>query len=160
MAEKADETGMGVTHQTVENAAREVVEVSAGLKVLGASHHSHDDAGSAELVATLSMLGGRGGTLVVYSTWAGATEIATGMLGASDRSYDDGTVRDAMGELLNQIAGTIKRSVAASGSDLLLSPPVVVSGTPLSHGVRTHDTPIRVDLEIGDASIRICLWQT
>lgn len=151
---------MPMTHATVESAAREVVETTAGLKVLGASHHDHDDTANAEVVATLSLLGASGGTLVVYSTWERATEIATGMLGASPHGYDDETVRDAMGELVNQIAGTIKRAVAASASELLLSPPVVVSGAPLAHGVHTHSRPLRVDLDLDGGSIKICLWRS
>jgi CheY-specific phosphatase CheX len=149
---------MGITHETVEKAAREVVEVTAGLKVRGAAHHDEADGNFAELVGTLSLLGKLGGTLVVYCTWPRAVEIAVGMLGPSDEPYDDDTVRDAMGEMVNQIGGTIKRSIAALGTEMLLSPPVVVSGSPLSHRVKASTTPIRVDLELGDGFICVCLW--
>lgn len=149
-----------LTHRTVEDAARLVVETSAGLRVLGASHHGRDEASNAEVVATLSLLGARSGTLVVSGSWGQARAIANGMLGPSERAYDEDTIRDAMGELANQVAGTIKRAVAAPGTDILLSPPVVVSGSPLAHGVRATSLPVCVDLEVEGGSIRICLWST
>lgn len=149
---------MAITHETVEKAAREVVEITAGLKVRGAVHHDAADGNFAELVGTLSLLGKLGGTLVLYCTWSQAVVIAVGMLGPSEVPYDDDTVRDAMGEVVNQIGGTIKRSVAALGAEMLLSPPVVVSGSPLSHRVKSSTTPIRVDLDLGEGIICVCLW--
>jgi CheY-specific phosphatase CheX len=151
---------MPITHETVEKAAREVVEITAALTVRGASHHAEADGNFAELVGTLSLLGTLGGTLVVYCTWPRAVAIATGMLGPSDEPYDDDTVRDAVGEMVNQIGGTIKRSVGALGAEMLLSPPVVVSGSPLSHRVKSSATPLRVDLDVGadDGAICVCLW--
>ena len=149
---------MAITHDTVETAAREVISITAGLEVRGAAHHNEADGNFAELVGTLSLLGKLGGTLVVYCTWPQAVAIAVGMLGPSDEKYDDDTVRDAMGELVNQIGGTIKRSVGALGAEMLLSPPVVVSGSPLSHRVKSSTNPIRVDLELGAGSICVCLW--
>lgn len=151
---------MSITHETVERAAREVVEVTTGFAVRGATHHREADGAFAEVVGTLSLLGTRGGTLVVYCTWARASAIAAGMLGPSDTPYDDDTVRDAMGEVVNQIGGTIKRTVAASGAEMLLSPPVVVTGSPLSHRVKSSANPIRVDLDVDPESdpICVCVW--
>ena len=78
-------------------------------------------------------------------------------LAASETPADD-TIRDAMGEVVNQIGGVIKRAVAAGVSEMLLSPPVVVSGSPLTHRVRSSATPICVDLDLDGGSLGIRLW--
>ena len=66
-----------ITHQTVEQAAREVIEISTGAKVLKSTHSSDPDGDFAELVGTISMLGPKGGTLVAYCSWAEAVALAT-----------------------------------------------------------------------------------
>lgn len=151
---------MGITHDTVEQAAREVLETTARLKVRAARHSSEADGEFAELVGTLSLLGSLGGTLVVYCTWPRAVEIADGMLGTDGEEHDAETVRDAVGEMVNQIGGTIKRAVAALGTEMLLSPPLVVSGSPLSHCVKSSAPPLRVelDLETDTGPMCVCLW--
>ncbi|MEO7436710.1 MAG: hypothetical protein ABI080_14640 [Candidatus Binatia bacterium] len=40
----------------------------------------------------------------------------------------------------------------------MLSPPVVVSGSPLSHCVRSSQKPLNVDLDLGQGSFGVCLW--
>ena len=61
-------------------------------------------------------------------------------------------------EMVNQIGGTIKRYVGADGNEMMLSPPVVVSGSPLSHCVRSSQKPLNVDLDLGQGSFGVCLW--
>lgn len=148
---------MEITHDMLERAARQVVEITAGLAVRGATRHTRGDDASAELVGTLCFLGTFGGTLVVQCTWQRATAIAAAMLASSEAPADD-TIRDAMGEVVNQIGGVIKRAVAAGANEMLLSPPVVVSGSPLTHRVRSSATPICVDLDLDGGPLGIRLW--
>ena len=63
-----------------------------------------------------------------------------------------------MGEMVNQIGGTIKRYVGADGNEMMLSPPVVVSGSPLSHSVHSSQKPLNVDLDLGPGTFGVCLW--
>jgi CheY-specific phosphatase CheX len=149
--------GVTITHQTVEQAAREVIEISAGARVLRAKHSTDPDGEFAELVGTISMLGPMGGTLVAYCSWAEAVALASGMLGATTEP-DRETVQDALGEIINQIGGTIKRRIEADGSEILLSPPVVVSGSPLSHCVKATTLPLSVEMELEIGHFAVCLW--
>ncbi len=148
---------MEITHTTVEEATREVLETSAHAPVLQVRHTSKADHDFAELIATLSLMGSRGGTLVVYCAWQQAVELASGMLGGGPEP-DRETVHDAVGEMVNQIGGSIKRSVGASGSEIMLSPPVVISGSPLRHCVRSSAEPLSVELEIATGSLWVGLW--
>jgi CheY-specific phosphatase CheX len=148
---------VSISHQVVEQAAREVLETSACAKVLGAKHSSDADGNFAELIGTISMLGSMGGTLVLCCSWLQAVEITTGMLGGGPEP-DRETVHDALGEMVNQIGGTIKRKIAATGSELLLSPPVVISGSPLKHCVKSTEKPVTVDVELGAGGLSVSLW--
>lgn len=146
-----------IDQRTVECATREVLETSTGVAVRSVVDHAGADGDFAELVATLSLLGQRGGTLVVYCAWPQAVALAAGMLGEEDEP-DRETVHDALGEVVNQIGGSIKRQVGADGSELLLSPPVVVSGSPLRHCVKVTTDPCTVALELDRGALHVCLW--
>lgn len=145
--------------QLVEDAARQVITTTAGLaisKVVTAASPASEFDG---VVATISLVGSKGGTLIVYCHTPTAMALATGMLGA-DMDLDEGTVRDAVGELVNQIAGTIKRLVGADGAEITLTVPVVLSGAPLSHHVKSTAEPVSVELEVGGELCFVCLWPT
>jgi CheY-specific phosphatase CheX len=146
-----------ISHDSVERAAREVLETSAGSKVVAVTHHDEADGDFAELIGTLSLLGKMGGTLVVHCAWPQAVQLASGMLGG-DPDPDREMVHDALGEMVNQIGGTIKRHAQANDSDLLLSPPVVVSGSPLRHCVKSSATPMSVELALEGGSFFVALW--
>lgn len=146
-----------ISHDSVERAAREVLETSAGSRVLSAQQKNEADGDFAELVGTLSLLGKLGGTLVVHCAWPQAVALASGMLGG-DPDPDREMVHDALGEMVNQIGGTIKRHAAANDADLLLSPPVVISGSPLRHCVKSSAQPMAVELELEGGSFFVALW--
>jgi CheY-specific phosphatase CheX len=146
------------SHDVVERAARTVLETSAAVTVVSATHSNHADGAFSELIATLSLVGKTGGTLVVYCTKQQAVRLAAGMLGDADTEPETETVLDAIGEMVNQIGGTIKRYVGADGSEIMLSPPVVVAGSPLSHCVRSTAIPLAVALDFGLGDLAVCLW--
>jgi CheY-specific phosphatase CheX len=148
---------MEITHTTVEQATREVLETSALATVLEAHHTAEADRDFAELIATLSLMGTRGGTLVVYCRWQQALDLASSMLGGESEP-DRETVHDAVGEMVNQIGGSIKRAIGANGSEIMLSPPVVVSGSPLRHCVRSSAQPLSVELVLSSGALWVCLW--
>ncbi|MCW5892474.1 MAG: chemotaxis protein CheX [bacterium] len=144
--------------QIVEDAAREVFTTTAGAVVTEAHHPIVPDKQFNGFVATISLVGSRGGTLVVYCHRPIAVGMARTMLGMEDEEPDEDTVRDALGELVNQIGGTIKRKLGASGSEITLSVPLVVAGAPLSHCVKSSAEPISLELIIGEGRIAVCLW--
>jgi CheY-specific phosphatase CheX len=149
---------VAISHDVVERAARVVLETNAAVKIVGAKQSNDTDGTFSELIGTLSLVGKLGGTLVVYCEWKQAVRLAAGMLGDEGTEPEPETVRDAMGEMVNQIGGTIKRYVGADGNEIMLSPPVVVSGSPLSHCVRSSQKPLNVDLDLGQGSFGVCLW--
>ena len=95
---------------------------------------------------------------VLYCHRPLATGVAASMLGVDRDAPDDETVRDALGELANQIGGTIKRKLGASGQEIKLSVPVVVAGAPLSHCVKSDTEPVCVELEMQEGHLCVCLW--
>jgi CheY-specific phosphatase CheX len=140
----------------VEHAAREVLTTTAGLAV-GAARAEVPEEAFDGFVATLSLAGARGGTLVVYCHAAMATAITAGMLGLDGSDCDEETIRDALGELVNQVAGTLKRRLGA-GADMVLTVPVVVAGMPLHHYVKAPTLPVAVSLAVGGDRVFVCLW--
>ncbi|HLK10315.1 MAG TPA: chemotaxis protein CheX [Candidatus Binatia bacterium] len=146
--------------EIMEEAAREVLETTAGLSVLSARRPRGPEERFDGLVATISLVGTRGGTLVLYCHRPLASGMAAAMLGLDGREPDEETVRDALGELVNQIGGTIKRKLGVSGQEMALSVPVVVAGAPLSHCVKSEVRPVCVELETGRGPLCVCLWTT
>jgi CheY-specific phosphatase CheX len=146
-----------MSHSIVEQAAREVLETTAATKVRRANRRLPDGTFSG-FIATLSLSGTRGGTLVVYCRRELAAAMAAGMLGPGGDAAPEETLQDALGELVNQIGGTIKRKLAASGAEMMLSVPVVVAGGPLSHVVKSKAPPLAVDLELEGGNCCVCLW--
>jgi CheY-specific phosphatase CheX len=144
--------------QIVEDAAREVLTTTAGAVVTESHHPIVPDKQFNGFVATISLVGNRGGTLIIYCHRPLAVGITRAMLGMEDEEPDDDTVRDALGEVVNQIGGTIKRKLGASGGEMTLSVPVVIAGAPLSHCVRSSADPISVELIIGEGRLAVCLW--
>lgn len=149
---------MEISHDVVERAARTVLETSASVKIVSAKHSDSSDRFVSELIGTMSLVGKMAGTLVVSCEWAQAVRLAAGMLGDSETEPEADTVRDAIGEMVNQIGGTIKRCIGADGNEIMLSPPVVISGSPLSLCVRSSAKPMTIDLDIGHGNFVVCLW--
>ncbi len=144
--------------EIVEESAREVVTTTVGAEILRIGAAPVPDTTFNGFVATLAFVGSQGGTLVLYCHRPLAVGMAAGMLGMNGEVPDDETVRDALGEVVNQIGGTIKRKMGPSGGSLMLSVPVVIAGAPLSHCVKSSAQPVSVELQIADGSMAICLW--
>jgi CheY-specific phosphatase CheX len=144
--------------EIVEESAREVVTTTVGAEILRTGPAEVPDTQFNGFVATLAFVGTQGGTLVLYCHRPLAVGMAAGMLGMNGEEPDDETVRDALGELVNQIGGTIKRKMGPSGGSLMLSVPVVIAGAPLSHCVKSSAQPVSVELQIDHGSMAVCLW--
>ncbi|HEV7730904.1 MAG TPA: chemotaxis protein CheX [Candidatus Binatia bacterium] len=144
--------------EIVEESAREVVTTTVGTEVVRTVHATVPDTTFNGFVATLAFVGTKGGTLVVYCHRPLAVGMAADMLGMTGEEPDEETVRDALGELVNQIAGTIKRKMGESGNGIMLSVPVVVAGAPLSHCVKSSAQPLSVELYVPNGSMCVCLW--
>jgi CheY-specific phosphatase CheX len=141
----------------IGTAAREVLETTAGAVVLGVSP-GREPGDVMGLIATISLSGPGGGTLVIFCDRTLAIRLASSMLGL-DGAQDPGdeTLIDALGELANQVGGTLKRRLP-QGGDMMLSVPVVAAASPVRHHVKSVATPICADVLIEGGQVTACLW--
>ncbi len=78
--------------------------------------------------AVIGMAGAMSGTCVLRSGERTAVRMAEALTGIEMNELDD-TVKDAMGEICNMIAGAWKGKIPALASSCMLSTPTVVTGT-------------------------------
>ena len=148
-----------MSDQLIADAAREVLRTTAcatvsDAEVLDAANRSTDS-----VIAVLGMVGSRPGTLVLYCPPTTASALAGGMLSMAADELDEATVTDALGELVNQIGGTIKRKLAASGGEIMLAVPSVVRGSSIALKVMGDGTPLAVDLQVAGGAVSLRYWQ-
>ncbi len=75
----------------------------------------------------VGLAGATKGMLAIHMTNAAALAVTTAFLGMDVEEIDD-DVRDAIGELANMLAGSIKSILDPSGSDIKLSMPSAIYG--------------------------------
>lgn len=148
-----------MSDQLIADAAREVLTTSAQTVVSSAGPVPCTGADFDGVIAVLGMVGTRPGTLVLFCQPQIASALAGGMLSVPAEDLDDATVTDALGELVNQIGGTIKRKLAASGDEIMLSVPSVVRGSSIAVRVRTDCAPLAVDLQVDAGAVSLRYWQ-
>lgn len=149
-----------VTHEIIEQSTREVLEMTAGAAVLTVDHSAEAGGIPVDVVGTLTLSGTLGGTVVVYCGRAEAGCVVGGMLGLEAQETDEEMVLDAIGELLNQIAGTIKRKLGVSENEISLSVPVVVTGTCLSRSVKSLGKPVTVHAALDAGTFGVSFWMS
>jgi chemotaxis protein CheX len=139
--------------QALDHAAGEVFEMMVGTP-LGPS----DEATLPRVVDYTAMIGLAGdlcGVLCFRSCMNSASRIAAKMLGMDECTSAE-SIRDALGEICNMVAGSFKAQLSDIATQCMLSVPTVVSGKdyelfPLADGVR-----IQVSRSFEDALI----WMT
>lgn len=144
--------------ENLEKAVREVLGTTVGMEVLGGGVGKVPGTNFSGVVVTLALTGTRGGTLVVYTPQQVASAVTATMMGMDGETPDFDVIQDALGEVVNQIAGTIKRSLGATGSEMLLSVPVVVCGDPLSQMVKSSAEPACVGVETAAGTFCVGMW--
>jgi CheY-specific phosphatase CheX len=149
---------MVVSPQAIEEAGREVLQTTASVAIRGAHQGRVPDRTYDGLIATLSLGGTNGGTVAVCCCEGAAGEVAAGMLGVNAGECEDEIVRDALGEVVNQIGGTIKRKLGVSGDEIQLSVPVVAGGHPVFLWVKSTAEPLSVAFELARGNFWVCFW--
>jgi CheY-specific phosphatase CheX len=148
-----------MSDQLIGDAACEVLVTTACVDVSAIRSTPANGRDCDGLIAFLSMVGTRPGTLVLFCHPEVASALAGGMLSMGAGDLDDATIADALGELVNQIGGTIKRKLAASGDEIMLSVPSVVSGSSIALRVMTDAAPVAVDLQVDAGAVCLRFWQ-
>ncbi len=78
--------------------------------------------------AHIPMIGSQAFELSLFATRESCSQLATAVLGMNADALPPGTIPDAIGEIVNMIAGGVKRRLASNGGDLELGLPVFVNG--------------------------------
>jgi CheY-specific phosphatase CheX len=143
--------------EMIGQSAREVLEITAGAQILGVAPGA--EPGDVDgLIATITLGGPKGGTLVLFFERDLAARLASAMLGLEEiAASDDETLVDAMGEIANQVGGTLKRKLAGGG-DMMLSVPVVAAACPVRHHVKSVAKPLCAEIILEGGRVAACLW--
>jgi chemotaxis protein CheX len=91
--------------------------------------------------AVIGLAGAISGTCVLRSGERGALRMAGALTGIEIAALDD-TVKDAVGEVCNMVAGAWKGKLPALASGCMLSTPTVVTGT--NHQLHTQRPEFRL----------------
>jgi chemotaxis protein CheX len=108
----------------MEDATAEVFEMMVGGPI-----ELMADAGTVakgDITGMIGLAGALCGVLSIRCTQEAAGKIAYRMLGGSDTSAS--SLRDALGEICNMVAGNLKTKVPGVADSCMLSVPTVVSG--------------------------------
>jgi chemotaxis protein CheX len=109
----------------LECAALEVFETMAGARLT--PHPTPVDEPRGEQTAMVGLAGALCGMTTVRCSSRTAQKFASLMLGG-DEDPDPSTVRDAMGELCNMVAGNFKAKISTLADRCMLSVPTVITG--------------------------------
>lgn len=109
----------------LECAAVEVFQMMAGARLVPSPTPTADPSG--KQTAMVGMAGALCGMTTIRCTSATAEKLASLMLGG-DAASKPSTVRDALGELCNMVAGNFKSKISTLSDHCMLSVPTVITG--------------------------------
>lgn len=107
------------------DAAEEVFEIMVAAKLTPADAAAQQRAG---VTAMLGFAGAPTGVFSVRCPWDAAAVIAGRMLGSGPEELVPDQVCDALGEICNMVAGSMKTRLPDSGAGCMMSTPSVVRG--------------------------------
>lgn len=138
----------------LESATREVFD--AMLKTpLGPAC---DVAENTEMIAMVGLTGRLAGVVSVHCTSAGAREMAARMLqGAAMDGDEEDLARDAVGEVCNMVAGSLKTKLGAAGVDCRLSVPTIVAGGSCVMTMENQGVRVEAPFQFAGAPLRVVL---
>jgi chemotaxis protein CheX len=110
----------------LEAATREVFEMMLGTQLKTLTQNG-DSPHAVDLTAMVGLAGEVCGVLSVRCPSVSAAQIATKMLG-TETSEGDESVRDAVGEVCNMVAGNFKNKIEGLSEGCMLSVPTIISG--------------------------------
>jgi chemotaxis protein CheX len=144
MAALADGTEIAQLEQSLDRAMGEVFGTMIGVSC--ARSESAAPMKGQTIAALIGLAGALTGTLVLQSESSAAMRVSDLMTGMSTTEVD-ATVRDAMGEMANMVAGAWKGYDPKLASGCLLSTPTVVVGT--RYELFSRRATVRIDRVYG-----------
>jgi len=111
---------------------------------------------SPDLSAIVGFGGKISGFLAVHTTSEGACMVASALLGMSFEIVDE-TVSDAMGELVNVLAGSVKKHASGDQELFKISVPSIICGTQYSTHAPKHAQQLILGIKAGPCSFLVQL---
>lgn len=141
------------TH-SIDQAIHEVFTLMMGISCTAIDRYA---VGEPETVsAVIGLAGAMSGTCVLRSSEGAARRMAGALTGTTFDSVD-ATVRDAIGEVCNMIAGAWKGKVPALASACMLSTPTVVTGTNYQLHIQRPDSRVERHYRFEDLTFSFTL---
>ncbi len=111
------------------------------------SFYQKEDMISTDVISLVSFTGEHSGILAIFCCKEIALKITSSMLGIEATEIDQDT-KDAMGEVTNMIAGTLKNKIFEKFGAMNLSVPIVIAGESLSIRSATDNSKDPQDIKI------------
>jgi chemotaxis protein CheX len=131
---------VSVYSHSMNEAVEEVFSLMMGVSCASVEDCPMNEAET--ISAVIGLAGAMSGTCVLRSGERAAMRMAGALTGMEMASLDD-TVKDAIGEICNMVAGAWKGKLPSLASACMLSTPTVVSGT--SYQLHTQRPELRID---------------
>jgi chemotaxis protein CheX len=112
----------------LDGAVAEVLQIMLGSSFSLATRGVLTGSGAKMVTAVVGLAGSISGACVLCTEDQAAMQMTSSMVGIEIDTLDD-TVKDAMGEVCNMLAGAWKGRIPALASQCLLSVPTVVTGS-------------------------------
>jgi chemotaxis protein CheX len=126
--------------RSIDEAVKEVFNLMMGITCASIEDCPIDEAET--ISAVIGLAGAMSGTCVLRGSEPAALRIAGALIGAEMECLDD-TVKDAIGETCNIIAGAWKGKLPGLASGCMLSTPTVVTGS--NYQLHTQRPEFRVE---------------
>jgi len=131
--------------EEIVSSTNEVFSTMIPMEITSAgSFYQNEDMISTDVISLVSFTGEHSGIIAVFCSKEIALKITSGMLGIEATEIDQDT-KDAMGEVTNMIAGTVKNKIFEKFGAMHLSVPIVIAGGDLtisSSSGEKHDVKI------------------
>ncbi len=125
--------------EDIVNCTNEVFSTMIPMEIkTDGSFYQKEDMIATDVISLVSFTGEHSGIIAVFGSKEIALKITSNMLGIEVSSIDQ-DVKDAMGELTNMIAGTVKNKVSETFGAMHLSVPIVIAGADLSISSSSKD---------------------
>lgn len=111
----------------LESSAREVFDLMMGAKVELVDES--EVLGRTDMTGMVGLAGQLCGVLSVRCTRVTAAKVATSLLGNAVKPTEDQNIRDALGEMVNMVAGNFKSKIPGLSDSCLLSVPTIIVGS-------------------------------
>lgn len=130
----------GIYGKAMDESVEEVFSLMMGMQCAPCEDCSGD--GPETISAVIGLAGAMSGTCVLRGGVRTALRMAAALTGMEIISLDD-TVKDAIGEICNMVAGAWKGKLPSLASNCMLSTPTVVTGT--NYQLHTQRPQFRVE---------------